>query len=606
MADRNSTILNGVTLNEYDISRTYHMIYLKTHNNTHIGDLMSKALLSITLLTSLLFSATSELPTEINSDTTFSDTVYVKTPVQIREGARLTLLAGTILLGESGASISCDEGSIISEGTARDSVFITSINSDKPWNGIRINDSSQIHSSHFSFTNIYNSNTTGLYAGPQSKIVVTNSVIRNNLRDGIFLSGASLEMISSKVLNNGSGAGIIAYGGETLLCTLLIKQSKISGNGGSEGQQGGISISNGLLDLQNCSIDSNTSSGFGGGLTLFNVETKIKDCAIKFNVAGHDGGGIYATNNSDISIINTTISDNISKGSGGGLYAMLIPMRIVNSAFLENSAIIGGGIHTNSCNYEILQSTLWKNSADSGSALSLTADTISMINCEIIENYNDDAITIESFAPPTNASLINCTFVSNPGGIVSTEESFLAIHNTIMWNNLAGSFPGVGPTDHSYLFLEEEQSEFPRFNDPLQNDFTLHNTSPCINSGTPDTTGLATGIKDSYGLARIVGNRIDLGAHECQNPVSLNKTVPKNSLLSISQSGKNISIRGVELNKFTVNLYNLKGQILFSQQLKELSSQVSLSLPHSLSKGSYILSLSQNGKQELHKKININ
>jgi hypothetical protein len=54
--------------------------------------------------------------------------------------------------------------------------------------------------------------------------------------------------------------------------------------------------------------------------------------------------------------------------------------------------------------------------------------------------------------------------------------------------------------------------------DPMldSNDFSLTWISPCIEAGTPDTSGLGLPEVDLGGMPRIVNTRVDLGAYEYQ------------------------------------------------------------------------------------------
>ncbi|MFH0867420.1 MAG: T9SS type A sorting domain-containing protein [Bacteroidota bacterium] len=50
--------------------------------------------------------------------------------------------------------------------------------------------------------------------------------------------------------------------------------------------------------------------------------------------------------------------------------------------------------------------------------------------------------------------------------------------------------------------------------DGLNANWNLHSTSPCINSGTPDTSGLYLYNTDIAGNNRIIDDTIDIGAYE--------------------------------------------------------------------------------------------
>jgi hypothetical protein len=52
------------------------------------------------------------------------------------------------------------------------------------------------------------------------------------------------------------------------------------------------------------------------------------------------------------------------------------------------------------------------------------------------------------------------------------------------------------------------------FNAP-EGDYSLSVFSPCIDSGTPDTTGLSLPENDLAGNMRIFGSGVDMGAYEC-------------------------------------------------------------------------------------------
>jgi len=63
--------------------------------------------------------------------------------------------------------------------------------------------------------------------------------------------------------------------------------------------------------------------------------------------------------------------------------------------------------------------------------------------------------------------------------------------------------------------------------DGLAADWSLLAASPCINAGTPDTTGLSLPPNDLGGDPRIVGDTIDIGAYEYQTEVFINNVLNK-------------------------------------------------------------------------------
>jgi hypothetical protein len=61
----------------------------------------------------------------------------------------------------------------------------------------------------------------------------------------------------------------------------------------------------------------------------------------------------------------------------------------------------------------------------------------------------------------------------------------------------------------------------PGFMDPENGNFQLQWNSPCINMGTPDTTGLSLPSEDLSGNQRIFEDRVDMGPFEYQHATSL-------------------------------------------------------------------------------------
>lgn len=60
-----------------------------------------------------------------------------------------------------------------------------------------------------------------------------------------------------------------------------------------------------------------------------------------------------------------------------------------------------------------------------------------------------------------------------------------------------------------------------KFVDSANGNFQLQPTSPALNAGTPDTTGLMLPLTDLAGNPRIFGDTIDMGAYEVQSLIPL-------------------------------------------------------------------------------------
>jgi len=148
-----------------------------------------------------------------------------------------------------------------------------------------------------------------------------------------------------------------------------------------------------------------------------------------------------------------------------------------------------------------------------------------MVNCQISDNYANGIIGTNESSPTIN----NCTIIGNTEyGINSGYNSELVITNSILWANDASisenltSNPGI-----AYSLIQENTHPTgvqnlgsniygidPQFAGPATQDFKLQSNSFCINSGTPDTSGLQITDLDLAGNERVAHQQIDLGAYE--------------------------------------------------------------------------------------------
>jgi hypothetical protein len=117
----------------------------------------------------------------------------------------------------------------------------------------------------------------------------------------------------------------------------------------------------------------------------------------------------------------------------------------------------------------------------------------------------------------------------------------------------------------------------PLFIDIPTGNFNLQPLSPCIDMGTPDTTGLMLPLTDFWGNARIVNNRIDIGAIEYPGNVTVYLeqnyfTIfpnPSNGIFSINQD--------VSSQKYIVQILDLNGHIIYNNLLTKSSEQMDIS-----------------------------
>jgi len=143
--------------------------------------------------------------------------------------------------------------------------------------------------------------------------------------------------------------------------------------------------------------------------------------------------------------------------------------------------------------------------------------------------YGGGGIYCGYYLSTANITLKNVTIINNMasyGYAISGAGANTLIVNSILWNNgdeiignpivnysnVQGGWPGEGNMDADPLF--DTTGVYP---------LALSTGSPCINAGTPDTTGLNLPLTDIAGNPRIWGGRIDMGAYEWNN-VGINES----------------------------------------------------------------------------------
>jgi len=194
----------------------------------------------------------------------------------------------------------------------------------------------------------------------------------------------------------------------------------------------GLTIGNSNITIANCDIVDNLTTYSGGGVHISSSasSTTLTDCLIKYNGSLHGGGGIFDQSSSTLTIHNCQIINNISSNSvGGGLYNTSSSGTTMTQCVISNnkSKDLGGGIYSNS--------------------------PITLTNCLIADNWSNYGTTDPGDSRGAGmylqdgGELTNCTVANNkmlrdypyPGGagIYASGDSLdhLIVTNCIVWGN---------------------------------------------------------------------------------------------------------------------------------------------------------------------------
>lgn len=255
----------------------------------------------------------------------------------------------------------------------------------------------------------------------------------------------------------------------------------------SGGFGGGIS-NQGFLQVFDTTISDNTSFNFGGALQNLG-SAEIGNSTLNGNFAPNAGGAIFNATGANLTIYNTTISDNRTNRAGGGIQNQ-------GNAYINNSTIAG-------------------NSADSeesvgdygGGGIINVGGNVFIRNTIIAGNSDypagaseapDCTGTITSYRHNLIGNNKNCTFVASVGDQVGTPGAPI--------NPLLGPLADNGGPTRTHRLLPG---------------------SPAVNAGSTvqdDSDAVyACREKDQRGYNRALGGRCDIGAYEV---VTFKATLP--------------------------------------------------------------------------------
>jgi Secretion system C-terminal sorting domain/Right handed beta helix region len=356
----------------------------------------------------------------------------------------------------------------------------------------------------------------------------------------------------------------------------------------------------------------NNSSVDGGGIFLINSSPLIRNTIVQENISDWMAGGIFAKDSSSPIIENSSILRNSSLGSGGGLYfhdycEPIIRNCIISGNVCEGTMIgTGGGLKVNfHCKVRLENCEISNNQSYSrGGGLTATAD-VDLVSCLLSGNQTVQGggglmvdLSLLYYRP--NINIINSTFTNNNcqnGAAINSMRSDLNLTNTIVWGNensgdsdividktaLFIDFSNIEDTagiivkDSSSLIIGSATLEQNPVFQGL-NDFHFVSTSPCINTGSPDTIGLNLPLKDLDGFMRIFENRIDMGCYEFQEPIAIDEQITEEYLLYPNPAHEKFSIRfnKTRNTQFSIEIFDALGNLKTKTSFRGGASELTI------------------------------
>lgn len=380
----------------------------------------------------------------------------------------------------------------------------------------------------------------------------------------------------------------------------------------NEDLKGGAIYANGYASIliENSVFSNNMACFSGGAIMVINQQScVIRNSFFHYNRVLAEGGAVWINNVTKIDISNNIFTRNqairfsetawgtMVSGSGSAIW---LGAQTNNSIIFNNR--IANNISVNGALYE-------------------TSYKCFVFNNLIVNNkgpglMNGHSVSVSSYSNNTVAN--NEGFVHKICGLIIISPN-IKVRNMIIYGNesdeiywdpiqlytlddvkadLAYScnpdrpdfYEGEGNIHEDPQFVNPTVGAGPDY-DGLAADWSLLDSSPCVNTGTPDTTGLNLPATDLLGNPRIYGIRVDMGAIENQLVVGLPQNPLVNARIQVSpnpfgQSFKVIAPSTEKIN--SISLFNQNGQQIATETMMPFEQMLVFDLAHQ-SPGLYLL-----------------
>lgn len=490
---------------------------------------MNKLFLSLIILWLVLLFQNQTMGQQlITSDTTWSsDTIKIYNDIVVQYPATLTIHPGVYVEFQGNFSIDVF-GKLVAMGTPDDSIKFTikdhSLHADTStlaggWGGIKL-----LNNAHDTTFFCFCDFKYGKAVDPGTYWEELNN--DNHKGGAVFLDG-----YKGLILNN---------------CSFINNHSNAKG--------GAIFVKNGsILRIEKCIFEKNSAYRWGGAVC-------IESCSLR----PHISDNLWHSN------IAFFIHNGFGHGAGAGL-SIHCNSLVVNNRFYGNQSA-NGALYESSTNSLICNNISANNSGCGMVVGGSTLSTSKLFNNTVVNNlsYNHAGTGIVTYA--YNLELKN--------NIIFGNETLMPGYSPIQIylsppSNLIDFAYSCNPDRPDFYQGEGNIHEDPQFVNPtagagpdydgLAADWSLLDSSPCVNAGTPDTTSLNLPATDLIGNPRIFGIRVDMGAIENQLVVGLPQNPLVNAHIEVSPNpfGQSFKIVYPYLQHIrSISFYNQNGQLL--------------------------------------------
>lgn len=256
----------------------------------------------------------------------------------------------------------------------------------------------------------------------RGKLTLSGVTFHNNDADaqggGVFIDGGIAVVTDSLFTSNNADKGGAFRTDADAVVT--ISGSEFTGNTANFG--GAVFLNNTTSTISGSTFRQNDASNMGGGVYFSGSNVTLKDSFVIGNTTVEKGGGVRIDNGSAVTINRVVIDQNDATDYGGGIYLILSDLTLINSTISNNTSERGGGFYIDVATTIVENSTFSANSAQIyGGAMYLDADTslstvnaIASINSTTVYDNNADAAAGGIWVnPKSRATLFNTVVAKN-------------------------------------------------------------------------------------------------------------------------------------------------------------------------------------------------
>ncbi len=384
------------------------------------------------------------------------------------------------------------------------------------------------------------------FSNPARTLTITASQIVDNNAGGVRINHNGTGSIAGTNVSKNAGSGIVPNFGSVNVVNSTINENGFNGVGGIDAgfltvadsiveHNGGWGLRNTgntpsgsfLLSVTNTQVRAN---GSGGVECSFCNELVIEQSRIADNL-GPGAAFLTLSTTATATITKSTIENNVSPGSGGGIKLAVEPgsgpitplATVVASTIVGNEAAagVGGGLASNGVIVQISRSTITENSAASGGGLHVANADLTLTYATIVRNHSphvanvfrgvDDFVSFGSVIALGQGGGFDCL----PGPTTSLGYNFDGDGNCMF---------GAGPGDQSAAG-DPMMGPLGNYGGPTRT--ILPVAGGPLQDKIPVSEPLATGL-DQRDVPRPQGSASDIGSVEIAPPMVVSDTAEAN------------------------------------------------------------------------------